>query len=191
MLDLLKIDSGNIKYICEDKTFNFREIKENSAYLPQEQSLYSDLSCIEHLEFFSRLYNIEHIDFKNRSSELLRLTGLLQFSNRKAENLSGGMYKKLGLSCVLLNRPKILFLDEPTIGVDPLSRRELWDLIYTLSGKSTVILSTSYMDEAQKCQKVHILNEGKIISSGKPDDLLKQFNVNNFEKIFLTITNRN
>ncbi|MDR3049809.1 MAG: ABC transporter ATP-binding protein [Elusimicrobiota bacterium] len=185
MINLLKIDRGSVKYYSGGKELDFAFVKEQSAYFPQEQSLYSDLSCIEHLEFFARLYNISSADFMRRSRNLLELTGLLKFSDRKAGNLSGGMYKKLGLVCVLLNRPKILFLDEPTIGVDPLSRRELWDLVYGLSNETTVILSTSYMDEAVKCAKTHILNEGKSIASGNPQELLEQFKVKNFEDIFL------
>lgn len=185
MINLLKPDSGAVEYREGAGIFNFSQIKNMSAYFPQEQSLYSDLSCMEHLEFFASLYNIERRDFLDRSQKLLQLTGLAAFAGRKVQNLSGGMYKKLGLSCVLLNRPKILFLDEPTIGVDPLSRRQLWDLIYNLSAQSTVILSTSYMDEAQKCAKVHILNEGKSIAEGAPADLLKQFNAERFEEIFL------
>jgi ABC-2 type transport system ATP-binding protein len=111
---------------------------------------------------------------------------MAKFADRPACSLSGGMYKKLGLMCVLLNTPKLLFLDEPTIGVDPLSRRELWDMMYAMSGdKMTIILSTSYMDEAERCAKAHILDGGNVMASGEPENVLQSFGVKTFEEIFL------
>ena len=160
-------------------------IRKRVAYLPQEQSLYADLSCMEHLEFFSNIYNMSRKDFKEKSAKLLEMVGLSKFADRKAGNLSGGMYKKLGVICVLLNSPDLLLLDEPTIGVDPLSRRDLWELIHGISNEMTVICSTSYMDEAEKCDKVHILNEGKVLASDLPDNIKKQFNVKKIEEVFL------
>lgn len=186
MAALLKADSGNIDYYCGKNSFDFKNIKQQTAYFPQEQSLYADLSCMEHLEFFAALYNVPDDLFKQRSKELFEMTGMTKFADRKAGNLSGGMYKKLGLMCVLLNRPKLLFLDEPTIGVDPLSRRELWELMYSLADdKMTIILSTSYMDEAERCAKVHLLDNGNVRASGIPENILKSFNVKTFEEIFL------
>ncbi|MCL1972127.1 MAG: ABC transporter ATP-binding protein [Endomicrobia bacterium] len=185
MAGLLKADSGNIGYFESDKQIPDNLIRKRIAYLPQEQSLYADLSCMEHLEFFSNIYNMTKKDFKEKSTKLLEMVGLSQFADRKAGNLSGGMYKKLGVICVLLNNPDLLLLDEPTIGVDPLSRRDLWNLIYGISNEMTVICSTSYMDEAEKCNKVHILNEGKVIASDSPDNVKKQFNVKKIEEVFL------
>ena len=183
---LLKADAGEITYLSGSQKLPFEKIKTETAYFPQEPSLYADLSCAEHLEFFAGLYNIAPDILKERSEELLEMTGLAPFADRRAGNLSGGMYKKLGLCCVLLNRPKLLLLDEPTIGVDPLSRRELWDLMYKLaSGKMTIALSTSYMDEAERCSKVHLLNEGKVTASGAPKEVLEQFGAAKFEEIFL------
>jgi len=140
---------------------------------------------MEHLEFFSNIYNMSRKDFKEKSAKLLEMVGLSKFADRKAGNLSGGMYKKLGVICVLLNSPDLLLLDEPTIGVDPLSRRDLWELIHGISNEMTVICSTSYMDEAEKCDKVHILNEGKVLASDLPDNIKKQFNVKKIEEVFL------
>lgn len=191
MTALLRADSGSIEYYCGQEKFEFKDIKQQTAYFPQEQSLYSDLSCTEHLEFFAALYNVPGELFKKRSQELLKMTGMAKFADRKAGNLSGGMYKKLGLMCVLLNRPKLLFLDEPTIGVDPLSRRELWDLMYSLADdKMTIILSTSYMDEAERCAKVHLLDNGSVRAGGAPENVLKSFNVKTFEEIFLKQENK-
>lgn len=109
-----------------DKSDSY-EIKKFLSYFPQEPSLYPDLSCQEHLEFFKELYNIDETDFIERSEKLYKATGMSDFRKRKAGKLSGGMYKKLGIMCVLLSNPKILLLDEPTIDVDPLSRYELWN----------------------------------------------------------------
>ncbi|MDR1695717.1 MAG: ABC transporter ATP-binding protein [Endomicrobium sp.] len=182
---LLKPDSGSIGYFEDGKKIPDGSIQKRIAYLPQEQSLYADLSCMEHLEFFSNLYSMSKKDFKKKSARLLEMAGLSRFADRKAGNLSGGMYKKLGVICVLLNSPDLLLLDEPAIGVDPLSRRDLWELIRSVSNEMTVICSTSYMDEAEKCDKVHILNEGKVIASGLPDNIKKQFNVKKIEEVFL------
>ena len=184
MACLLKPTQGGIVFLADGEETPSSEVKSKIGYFPQEQSLYSDLSCMEHLEFFAKLYNIESSVFRQRSDELLKIAGLKKFSDRKAGELSGGMYKKLGLICVLLNRPKLLLLDEPTIGVDPLSRVEIWDLIYELSSDMTVILSTSYMDEAQKCQRAHILNEGRLMASDSPDEIVKSFDVDKIEDIF-------
>ncbi|MCL2144873.1 MAG: ABC transporter ATP-binding protein [Endomicrobia bacterium] len=182
---LLKPDSGNIGYFENNNQIPDNSIRKRIAYLPQEQSLYADLSCMEHLEFFSNIYNMMKKDFKEKSAKLLGMVGLLKFADRKAGNLSGGMYKKLGVICVLLNDPDLLLLDEPTIGVDPLSRRDLWNLIHGISNEMTVICSTSYMDEAEKCDKVHILNEGKAIASDLPENVKKQFKVKKIEEVFL------
>ena len=186
MTSLLKADSGTIEYFYGQEKLPFKAVKVLTAYFPQEPSLYQDLTCDEHLKFFADVYNIPENDFKSRSKELLEMTGLAPFSGRKAGNLSGGMSKKLGLACVLLNRPKLLFLDEPTIGVDPVSRRELWNLMYKFAeGDMTIILSTSYMDEAERCAKVHLLDSGCVNASGSPESVLKEFGVKKFEEIFL------
>ena len=121
-----------------------------------------------------------------RAEELLVATGMAPFKDRPAGKLSGGMYKKLGLMCVLLNRPALLLLDEPTIGVDPVSRQELWDIVYNVAGpEMTVILSTSYMDEAERCAKVHVLQNGKLLASGQPQSVMENLHVTNFAELFL------
>ncbi|WP_424244339.1 ABC-2 type transport system ATP-binding protein [Elusimicrobium posterum] len=183
---LLTPDSGEITYGLDNQTLKIKQVKNSIAYFPQEPSLYPDLSCMEHMEFFRDLYDITQQEFKQRSEELFNATGMAQFKDRPAGKLSGGMYKKLGLMCVLLNRPKLLLLDEPTIGVDPVSRQQLWDLVYKFAGESmTVIINTSYMDEAQRCAKVHVLENGTLLAQGEPQALSKQFKVTNFADIFL------
>ena len=183
---LLRPGEGEIIYTAASRNITPAEAKNMTAYFPQEPSLYPDLSCMEHLEFFRDLYSINEADFKSRAQELLNATGMAPFTARPAGKLSGGMYKKLGLMCVLLNRPRLLLLDEPTIGVDPVSRRQLWDLVHNFAGENmTVIINTSYMDEAARCDKVHVLDEGRVLAGGAPADLLKQFKTNNFADIFL------
>lgn len=183
---LLTPDEGAIKYNDEGEFIGLKEAKIFLGYFPQEPSLYPDLSCMEHMEFFRDLYAIEQKEFQTRSEELFKATGMADFKDRPAGKLSGGMYKKLGLMCVLLNRPRLLLLDEPTIGVDPVSRQQLWDLVYKYAGADmTVIVNTSYMDEAQRCYKVHILQSGRLLAAGGPSELTEKFKLKNFADIFL------
>jgi ABC-2 type transport system ATP-binding protein len=183
---LLRPNSGSVEYKTESEIKTAKEAKNFTAYFPQEPSLYPDLSCAEHLEFFRDLYNLDKKTFKLRSQELFDATDMAPFAARPAGKLSGGMYKKLGLMCVLLNRPLLLLLDEPTIGVDPLSRQQLWDLVYRFAGPDmSVIINTSYMEEAQRCAKVHALEEGRLLAAGAPQDLMKELKITNFTDIFL------
>ena len=181
---LLKPSDGNIEYF-DDKA-KAHEIKNLLSYFPQEPSLYPDLICQEHLEFFKELYAISRADFIARSERLYEVTGMSDFKERKAGNLSVGMYKKLGIMCVLLGNPKVLLLDEPTIGVDPLSRYELWNMIYSfVKDGLTVIMSTCYMDEAERANKIYVLNEGRLIADGKLSDILEKYKLNKIEELFI------
>ena len=183
---LLKPDKGTFSFTYRDKACPAQEAISRTGYFPQEPSLYPDLSVWEHLEFFRDLYDLDESDFHKRAEELLAATGMAPFEDRPAGKLSGGMYKKLGLMSVLLNRPALLLLDEPTIGVDPVSRQELWDIVYNVAGpEMTVILSTSYMDEAERCAKVHVLQDGKLLASGQPQSVMENLHVTNFAELFL------
>lgn len=183
---LLHPDEGDILYERGGQRLTAVQERPHIGYFPQEPSLYPDLSCMEHLEFFRDLYGLNAADFDKRTSELLSATGMAPFTDRPAGKLSGGMYKKLGLMCVLLNRPQLLLLDEPTVGVDPVSRQELWELVYGFAGQNTtVVLSTSYMDEAQRCAKVHVLDGGFLKAAGTPEELMRKFQVKQFADIFL------
>lgn len=183
---LLRPDTGAARYFLDGAPAPMDEMRKKLAYFPQEPSLYPDLSCQEHLEFFADLYQLDKTDFKTRSAELLAMAGLGGFRARRAGQLSGGMYKKLGLACVLLSRPAALLLDEPTIGVDPVSRRELWALMSGLAaGGLLIIMSTSYMDEAARCGAVQLIDAGKIIASGAPEAVLENAGAANFEEVFL------
>ena len=179
-------NDGGIFYERGGQTLTAVQERPHIGYFPQEPSLYPDLSCMEHLEFFRDLYGLNAADFDKRTSKLLSATGMAPFTDRPAGKLSGGMYKKLGLMCVLLNRPQLLLLDEPTVGVDPVSRQELWDIVYGFAGpEMTVILSTSYMDEAQRCAKVHLLQDGHLRAAGAPRELTARFHAENFADIFM------
>jgi ABC-2 type transport system ATP-binding protein len=186
LIGLLYPDSGTVAYAENGKTAAFADLRPHFAYMPQQQSLYPDLSVSEHLDFFRDLYQIPNNVYAPRRAELLRLTRLENFQDRPAGKLSGGMYKKLGLMCALLQSPSVVLLDEPTNGVDPISRREFWELLYRLvKQKILVIVSTAYMDEAERCSRVHVLEAGKLLASGEPRAVLQAARVENFEQLFL------
>ena len=186
MINLLIADQGNIQYTQNNQIINFEEIRRLVAYMPQHQSLYSDLTINEHLEFFRDLYSIPNDQYQQKRSELLKITRLDNFVDRNAGKLSGGMYKKLGLMCSLLRSPEVLLLDEPTNGVDPISRSEFWDLLYRLAEqKILIVITTAYMDEAERCDKVHLIQAGKTLDEGVPRELLKKEGVKNFDEFFI------
>jgi ABC-2 type transport system ATP-binding protein len=186
VVGLLRPDSGCVTFRVDGLTAAFEEARPSIAYMPQQQSLYPDLSIKEHLEFFRDLYQISNDLYVPRRDRLLHLTRLEKFQNRPAGQLSGGMYKKLGLMCALLQTPAALLLDEPTNGVDPISRREFWDLLYDLRSEGILILiATAYMDEAERCGEVFLLESGRIWTSGAPRAILERENANNFAELFV------
>ena len=186
ILGLFPAARGNVTYLEGAKPVPFETIRPYLAYMPQTQSLYPDLSIDEHLEFFRDLYSIPPDLYREKRKELLQVTRLHDFVDRPAGQLSGGMYKKLGLMCALLRSPRALILDEPTTGVDPISRRELWDLLYRLLDQGIlIIVTTAYLDEAERCSKVHLVDSGQIVASGEPRQLLKEQKAASFDELFL------
>lgn len=186
IMGLLHPDEGTIRFQRGGQSISFETARPTIAYMPQQQSLYPDLSIKEHLEFFRDLYQIAPEDYLSRVHRLLRLTRLEKFQDRPAGQLSGGMYKKLGLMCALLQTPAALLLDEPTNGVDPISRREFWDLLYELRETGILILiATAYMDEAERCGEVHLLEAGQVWTSGAPRVILQMENAKNFSELFI------
>lgn len=184
LVGLLKPTSGRVWIEGIDMSQNQQKIKNIIGYMPQHFSLYGDLTVSENMKFFSDLYKVPRDRYEKRKKELLHFSALAPFQKRLARNLSGGMQKKLALSCNLFHTPEILFLDEPTTGVDPVSRKELWDYLFTLKNQGkTLIVSTPYMDEAQKCQRVALIYNGYILALAKPDDL-----INNFAKTIIEFT---
>ena len=154
--------------------------------MPQTQSLYADLSVEEHLEFFKDLYGISPQTYRRKKDELLQITHLDKFLDRPAGKLSGGMYKKLGLMCALLRSPKVMLLDEPTNGVDPISRREFWDMLHASVAEGILVLmTTAYMDEAERCGEVVLMEEGGVLGTGEPRVLLEREKVSGFDEFFL------
>ncbi len=186
LLGLLKPTQGTVAYYRSGEPVDFETIRPAIAYMPQTQSLYPDLSIAEHLDFFKELYGIPRELYEQRRDELLRITRLSEFIERPAGQLSGGMYKKLGLMCALLRSPRVMLLDEPTTGVDPISRREFWELLYRLLDQEIlIIVTTAYMDEAERCGRVHLLERGKLVAAGEPRELLTTEGVSNFDELFL------
>jgi ABC-2 type transport system ATP-binding protein len=186
VLGLLKPDAGRIEFFRNGAPLPREEIRASVAYLPQTQSLYPDLSIDEHLEFFRKLYGIAPAEYRKLREELLEITRLEAFVERAAGKLSGGMYKKLGLMCALLRSPEVMLLDEPTNGVDPISRREFWDLLYRLADRRIlIVVTTAYMDEAERCSVVHLMAGGKTVAEGEPRTVLAQAHARTFDELFL------
>lgn len=166
------------------------EVREQVGLMPQRFSLYGDLTVGENLDFFRRLFCLPAAEARPRIERLLDITRLSPFVDRFAEDLSGGMYKKLALACALLHEPRLLLLDEPTNGVDPVSRRELWALLgeFVADGMG-VLVSTPYMDEAERCHYVVLLHEGRIVERGTPSELMADLGPGEtFEDLFLAKT---
>ncbi len=169
---LMRPTSGSVRIMGEDPMARGSSARERLGLMPQEYALYGDLTIAENLWFFGQLFGLSKKVFIERRDRLLSITRLARFTDRRADALSGGMYKKLALSCALLHRPDVLLLDEPTNGVDPVSRRELWALIYDfVSEGMAVLLCTPYMDEAARCHRVGLMHEGLVIAEGAPGDL--------------------
>lgn len=168
---LLVPGSGTITVFARDSVSNTAQMHQITGYMPQRFGLYEDLSVHENLNLYADLYGIHINEREARFTELTRLTGLAKFNARLAGQLSGGMKQKLGLACTLVNRPQLLLLDEPFVGVDPVSRRQLWYIIETLVKQSgtTVLLSTASMDEAERCDYIVLLDQGRILKQGTPE----------------------
>lgn len=173
---LLAPDAGSARVLGLDPIAQLKPVRRALGLMPQAYSLYGDLTVDENLRFFGRLFGLRGAEFDRRHRRLLDITRLGRFGDRRADALSGGMYKKLALACALLHRPQVLLLDEPTNGVDPVSRRELWALLgeFVAEGMA-VLISTPYMDEAARCHRVGLMHRGRLLVEGRPDALLAEF----------------
>lgn len=167
--------SGTAKVLGYDTRKNPDLIRQNIGYMPQNFSLYPDLSVMENLNFFADIHHMDSAKKKKRIEEMLLFTRLADFTKRRAGTLSGGMKKKLALACALVHEPKLLILDEPSTGVDPVSRRELWVILSEVVRLGvSVVVSTPYMDEAERCHQVSFLSHGKVLATGSPSELTSQ-----------------
>jgi ABC-2 type transport system ATP-binding protein len=165
--------SGTIRVAGYQVPAQVEKAREEIGYLAQRFSLYGDLTVKENLEFFGEVFDMDASEREARSMDLLRFAGLEEFASRRAAALSGGMQKKLGLASALVHRPKVLLLDEPTGGVDPVARQEFWQLLIGLLREgSAVLVSTPYMDEAMRFNRVIFMNHGRALTSGPPRDLI-------------------
>jgi ABC-2 type transport system ATP-binding protein len=170
---LMTADGGELKILGVDVAADPQQVQDRIGYMPQKFGLYEDLSVQENLDFYADLHGVTAEERRERYPRLMQMTALGPFTQRLAGRLSGGMKQKLGLACTLVRAPELLLLDEPTVGVDPLSRRELWEIIRQLVNDQglTVLLSTSYLDEAERCDRVIVIHQGRVLAQGHPSDV--------------------
>jgi ABC-2 type transport system ATP-binding protein len=170
MCGLLHCDGGAVRVLGHDPVRDHRALTRKVGYLSQRFSLYGDLSIDENIAFFAEIHGVR--DYVRRRDQLLSMTQLTPFRARLADKLSGGMKQKLALACTLVHEPELILLDEPTTGVDPVSRREFWKLLSEfLSHGITILMSTPYLDEAERCSRVALLHEGRLLASDEPTRL--------------------
>jgi ABC-2 type transport system ATP-binding protein len=173
---VLTPDSGYATVARHDVGLDPEGAKRDLSYMPQRFGLYEDLTVDENIRFYGDLFGVSRKEREKRSAELLAAAGFAEFRHRLAGNLSGGMKQKLGLVCALIHTPRVILLDEPTNGVDPVSRRDFWQILYALVAQGVAILtSTSYLDEAERCHRVGLLYHGRMLFCDHPDELKKQF----------------
>lgn len=175
--------SAGEAWIAGDSVLTAPEsVKEKIGYMSQRFGLYEDLTVIENIDFYADLYEVPRGERPARIERLLGFSNLTPFHKRLAGNLSGGMKQKLGLACALVHTPEVLFLDEPTNGVDPVSRRDFWKILYDmLRAKITVFLSTSYLDEAERCMRIGLINNGRLLAEDSPVNVRRSLGIDMVE----------
>ena len=187
MSTLIMPTDGEIKVLGYDTKKDYMKIREKLNVSPQETAIAPNLSVKENLEFMAGVYKIKDKDTK--INELIKMFKLEEVLKQKAKTLSGGWQRKVSIAIALINNPQILFLDEPTLGLDVIARKELWKVIESLKGKVTIILTTHYMEEAESiCDRVVLMNNGKIITIGTPEEIKKKTNTSNLREAFFALT---
>ena len=172
---IMSPDAGRATVAGCDVVRNPEAAKHSLSYMPQRFGLYEDLTVDENIRFYADLFGVRKAERTSRSTQLLEAAGMSEFRTRMAGKLSGGMKQKLGLVCALIHRPKVILLDEPTTGVDPVSRRDFWRILYELVAEGVAILtSTAYLDEAERCHRVALMHQGKLLFCDTPANLKSQ-----------------
>lgn len=167
------------------------EIKKNIGYMSQKFSLYEDLTVLENLKFFGGIYGMSRTEIKEKSQQLVHELGISQFANRLVKSIPLGWKQKLAFSVAIFHNPAIVFLDEPTGGVDPITRRQFWDLIYQAAARGiTVFVTTHYMDEAEYCDRISMMVDGEIKALDTPENLKKQFGVETMDEVFYELARK-
>ena len=189
---LLAPTSGKATVHGFDVATESEQVKRSIGYMSQKFSLYDDLTVSENIEFFSGIYGVEKSRRQSRKEEILKMAGLEDRRDDATGLLTGGWKQRLALGCAILHEPPIVFLDEPTSGVDPIARRHFWDLIYEMAERgSTVFVTTHYMEEAEYCQRLALMDRGKMIALGAPSDLKRELGPNaTMEDVFITSIER-
>ncbi len=172
---VLAADSGSASVAGYDITQDPEGVKAQISYMPQRFGLYEDLTVDENIRFYADVFGISRTEREQRARQLLQAAGMGPFGSRLAGNLSGGMKQKLGLVCALIHRPRVILLDEPTNGVDPVSRRDFWHILYSLLEEDiAIVMSTAYLDEAERCHRVALMHQGRILFCDAPSNLKRK-----------------
>jgi ABC-2 type transport system ATP-binding protein len=189
MIGLLGATSGTVKVL--GKTVPSKEVMQQVGYMPQESAIYIDNTVHENLQLFGMIYGMTTELLNKRESEMLDFVDLSKWKGQLASTLSGGMRHRLSLACALLHEPRLLILDEPTVGVDPELRATFWEYFEKLGERgTTVVITTHYMDEAGHCEKVGLLRQGKLIAEGRPEELMQKTGKKSLEDVFLVLARR-
>ena len=188
---LLKPTTGKAKVIGLDVATQGETIRRRIGYMCQKFGLYDDLSVRENLLFYASIYGLRREELKRRAEELLVELRLTQRVNQLVGTLSGGWKQRVALACATAHHPDLVFLDEPTAGVDPAARRLFWELIYQLAGSgTTIVVTTHYMDEAARCQRLGFMSKGRLIANGTQEEILRQFGQPSVEDVFVELQRR-